>query len=256
MDLLKIFQYRYLLQRLVLRDIVKKYRRSVLGILWSILKPLLMMGIIAMVFSSFFRFQIDNYPLYLLIGQILFSFFSESTNFSMTSILENSSLIKKVYIPKIMFPLSRVLSGCINLLFSIPALVIICLVTGQPLSIEMVSFILPLILFFFFVLGVGLILGTIVVFFRDIYHLYGILLTILSYMTPIFYPEEIVPMEYKGVLLFNPLYYYLYAFRQSLYNGRVPDLNLLIICTCISIVSMLLGVWLFKKYENQFILYI
>ena len=114
MILQEIYHYRYLLRELVLRDIRKKYRRSVLGVLWSILNPLLMMSVTAMVFSTLFRFSIENYPLYLLVGQIMFNFFSESTTFAMTSVLENGSLLKKIYVPKYLFPLSRVISSCIN----------------------------------------------------------------------------------------------------------------------------------------------
>lgn len=256
MILQEVYHYRYLLHELVTRDIKKKYRRSVLGILWSILNPLLMMSVTAMVFSTLFRFSIDNYPLYLLIGQIMFSFFSESTTFAMTSILENGSLLKKIYIPKYLFPLSRVTSSCVNLLFTLPALIIIILVTGQPLTFGMLTFVFPLILLFFFCLGFGLLLTTVVVYFRDVYHLYGVLITLLSYATPIFYPEDIVPPEYQGLLLYNPLYYFVKAFRQSLYSGCMPDSSLLLICLIFALVAMVVGLWAFKKYENHFILYI
>lgn len=256
MILQEVYKYRYLLHELVTRDIKKKYRRSVLGVLWSILNPLLMMSVTAMVFSTIFRFSIENYPLYLLVGQIMFTFFSESTTFAMTSILENGSLLKKVYIPKYLFPLSRVASSCVNLLFTLPALIIIILVTGQSISLGMLTFVFPLILLFFFCLGVGLLLTTMVVYFRDVYHLYGVLITLLSYATPVFYPESIVPPEYQGLLLYNPLYYFLNAFRQSLYNGCMPDGTSLLICGVLSILALLIGMWTFKKYENHFILYI
>ena len=114
----ELLQYRFLIHELVIRDIKKKYRRSVLGVVWSILNPLLMMTVTAMVFSTIFRFSVENYPLYLLIGQIMFTLYAESTNFAMSSIIENGSLIKKVYIPKYLFPLSRVISSCVNFLSS------------------------------------------------------------------------------------------------------------------------------------------
>lgn len=256
MVLREIYHYRYLLHQLVVRDIKKKYRRSVLGVLWSVLNPLLMMSITAMVFSTLFRFSIANYPLYLLVGQITFTFFAESTNFAMTSILENGALLKKIYIPKYLFPLARIMSGCVNLLFTLPALLLIILVTGQSLTINMLSFIFPLLLFFFFCLGVGLFLSTIVVYFRDVYHLYSVLLSLLSYATPIFYPENIVPAEYRWVLDYNPLYYYVKAFRQTLYNGELPESTLLLICCVCAVVSICIGSWIFKRHENRFILYI
>lgn len=252
----EIYKYRFLIHELVIRDIKKKYRRSVLGILWSVLNPLLMMAVTAMVFSTIFRFSIANYPLYLLVGQIMFTFFSESTTFAMTSIIENGSLLKKIYIPKYLFPLSRVISSCVNLLFTLPALIIIILFTGAPLSWGMITFVIPLGLLFFFCLGLGLLLSTMVVYFRDVFHLYGVIISLLSYATPIFYPEQIVPAEYSWLLSYNPLYYYCKAFRISLYSGTLPDLSLLLQCTGFAVVATVAGVWAFKKYENHFILYV
>lgn len=149
----EFYKYRYLIEELVLRDIKKKYRRSILGVLWSILNPLLTMTVTAMVFSTLFRFDVTNYPLYLLTGQILFTFYSESTNFAMSSVIDNGCLIKKVYIPKYLFPLSRVISGCINLIFTFPALILIIFITGHPINLKILSFIIPLVLFFSFVWG-------------------------------------------------------------------------------------------------------
>ncbi|WP_302163364.1 ABC transporter permease, partial [Veillonella seminalis] len=128
-----LIKYRNLIEELVIRDIKKKYRRSVLGILWSMLNPILMMLITAMVFSNLFRFDIKNFALYLLTGQIIFTFYAEATNFAMGSILENGALIKKVYIPKYLFPLSRVASSGVNLCFTLPAMLVIMLYTGQPI---------------------------------------------------------------------------------------------------------------------------
>lgn len=251
----EIYKYRFLIHELVVRDIKKKYRRSVLGILWSVLNPLLMMAVTAMVFSTIFRFSIANYPLYILIGQIMFTFFSESTNFAMTSIIENSTLLKKVYIPKYLFPLTRVMSSCINLFFSLPALIVIIIVTGQRLRLEMLTFIFPLFLLFIFCVGCGLILATMVVYFRDVYHLYGVFISLLSYATPIFYPENIVPARYSWLFKFNPLYYFSKAFRQPLYEGIAPDSSLLIPCLFISLFTLFIGYYVFEKHENNFILY-
>ena len=123
----EIFEYRALLIELVKRDIKKKYRRSILGILWSMLNPFLTMLIMAMVFSSFFKFAIKNFPVYLLTGQLIFNFYSEATNTAMGSILENASLIKKVYVPKHIFPIAKVLSSCVNFILSLPGLVLVIL---------------------------------------------------------------------------------------------------------------------------------
>lgn len=252
----ELYKYKYLIHELVTRDIKKKYRRSFLGVLWSLLNPLLMMVITAMIFSTLFRFDITNFPLYLLCGQIIVSFYNESTNFAMSSIIENGSLIKKVYIPKYLFPLSRVISSNINLLFTLPALFLILLVTKWSFPLGTLTFIIPLFLLFVFCLGVGLILSTIAVYFRDIFHLYGVFLTVLGYATPVFYPESIVPDKYIFLFKLNPLYYYLKAFRESIYDGICPDGNLLLICLALSACALVIGCYVFKKYHNNFILYI
>lgn len=252
----EFFKYKNLIDELVNRDIKKKYRRSILGILWSMLNPLLMMLITAMVFSNLFRFEIKNFALYLLTGQIIFTFYAESTNFAMGSILENGHLIKKVYVPKYLFPLSRVVSSAVNLLFTLPAMLAIILVTGQMISFKIVFCIIPLVLLFIFCLGMGLFLSALAVYFRDMFHLYGVVLTVLNYATPIFYPENIIPAKYQWIIYCNPIYYYLKMFRKVVYSNQIPDINLIIICLLISVIALIIGIYFFNKKQNDFILYI
>lgn len=252
----EFFKYKNLIDELVNRDIKKKYRRSILGILWSMLNPLLMMLITAMVFSNLFRFEIKNFALYLLTGQIIFTFYAESTNFAMGSILENGHLIKKVYVPKYLFPLSRVVSSAVNLLFTLPAMLAIILVTGQMISFKIVFCIIPLVLLFIFCLGMGLFLSALAVYFRDMFHLYGVALTVLNYATQIFYPENIIPAKYQWIIYCNPIYYYLKMFREVVYSNQIPDINLIIICLLISVIALIIGIYFFNKKQNDFILYI
>lgn len=252
----ELIKYRNLINELVVRDIKKKYRRSVLGILWSMLNPLLMMLITAMVFSSLFRFDIHNFALYLLTGQIIFTFYAEATNFAMGSILENGHLIKKVYIPKYLFPLSRVASSGVNLCFTMPAMIAIIIFTGQPFHFKMFFCVIPLLLLFFFCLGVGLFLSAFAVYFRDIFHLYGVLLTALNYATPIFYPVSIIPYEYRAIVDYNPLYYYLELFRTYIYDNIWPDSTLILTCVGLSICAICVGGYFFNKRQNNFILYL
>ena len=189
-------------------------------------------------------------------GQMMFTLYAESTNFAMASIIENGALIKKVYIPKYLFPLSRVVSSSINFLFTLPALAIIILATGQPLQWQMISVVIPLVLFFFFCLGVGLILSALAVYFRDMFHLYGVLISLLNYATPIFYPAEIVPEKYVWIQQINPLYYFCKAFRDAVYSGIVPDGRLLSECALLAVAVMVIGVMTFRKKQNHFILYV
>ena len=174
----------------------------------------------------------------------------------MGSILENSSLIKKVYVPKYLFPFSRVLSGCVNLLFTIPAILVMMLYTGQILTWQIISFIVPLLLMLMFCLGIGLLLSASVVYFRDTFHLYSVLLSALSYATPIFYPEQIVPSEYRFLLEYNPLYYFVKGFREVLYNGGLPSWDNTLLCMMLSILALVIGIIVFRRAQNHFILYI
>lgn len=251
-----LLKYKDLLFELVLRDIKVKYKKSVLGVLWSVLNPLLMMIVLTVVFSEVFKSSISNFPLYLITGQVIFNFFSEATNMSMMSVLGNGSLIKKVYIPKYIFPLSKTLFGLVNLIFSLIAVMIVFIFTKQNIGITVVLIPLLLLYIFLFSFGIGLILASTAVFFRDILHLYGILLVIWNYLTPVFYPMEIIPDKYIIFINCNPLTYYVTYFRKILIYNEIPDLNLNLICLFISMISVIVGVIIFKKNQNKFILYV
>lgn len=239
---------------LVQRDLKKKYRGSILGIIWTVLNPLLMMIVLTIVFSNVFRFETGNYPLYLMTGQVLFNFFSEATSLSMMSIIANASLIKKIYIKKWLFPLSSVTFSLINTFFSIIAIFLIIFFTGGKIYWSYLLIPVVYLYLFIFSLGFGLILSALTVFFRDIMYLYNVFLTILMYLTPIFYPENIIPEQYKNLVSLNPLIYFLKYFRKIILEGEIPDLKLNIICMSISIVSFITGILVFKTKENQFVL--
>ena len=174
----------------------------------------------------------------------------------MGSILENGSLIKKVYVPKYLFPISRVSSSAVNLLFSLPAMLVIMLYTGHEITVTLIACILPLVLLYFFCIGVGLFISALAVYFRDIFHLYGVLITVLNYATPIFYPVNIIPEEYKFVVEYNPLYYFLSAFREVAYNNTLPSIELLSICILFSVGALLVGTYYFNKKQNTFVMYL
>lgn len=248
-------RYTDLTKELIKRDIKIKYRRSVLGLLWTLINPLLTMFIITLVFSTIFRFDIKNFPAYFLTGQIIFGFFSEATSMSMQAVLQNSLLIKKVYIPKYIFPLSRTLSSFVNLLFSLAAVVIVLAATHVKVTWTILLLPLPLIYILVFSLGIGMFLSTYVVFFRDLTYIYGIFLTIVSYLTPIFYPLSIIPDKFRFMVFCNPLYYFVEEFRSIVLYGNLPNFKLNIICIAMCVVSMLLGMYTFQKNQDKFILY-
>lgn len=250
------FRYKGLLTELVSRDLKVKYRRSFLGYIWSILNPLLMMIVIATVFSYMFRFDIDNYPVYLLIGQLVYSFFSEATNMSMNSIIQGGNLIKKVYLPKYIFPLSRTLSCFVNFLFSLAALVLILVLTKTPITPVIFLFPVTLLYALLFSIGVGLILSVLAVFFRDVVHLYGVFLTALMYLTPIFYPLSALPENVAQLIMLNPLYHIITMFRDIVMYGTFPSLEQHLICLAWGLGSILVGLIIFKKKQDNFVMYL
>lgn len=247
-------KYGFLLSQLVERDFKTKYRRSVLGILWSVLNPLLIMIVQYMVFSTLFRFDIPNYSVYLLSGIVMFNYMSEATSQAMTCIIQNASLINKVYIPKYIYPFSRVLSTGVNFLFSLLALYIVIIATGMSISFSHIAMLYAIGCVFIFILGVSLLLSSIMVFFRDTQFLYSIVLTIWTYLTPIFYPESILPPYLMSLMKFNPMYHFIRFIRFIILYGGIPDPKAWVYCAVFAILSLLIGVYVFKRTQNKFIL--
>ena len=249
-------QYKPLLKELVRRDLKVKYRRSFLGYIWSLLNPLLMMCVMTLVFSYMFRFDIPNYPLYLITGQTLWTFFNESTNMSMYSVLQNGALIKKVYIPKFIFPISRVLSSFVTMSFSLVAILVVMVFSKSPFYWTILLFPVPLFFLLLFAMGIGMVLSALSVYFRDITHLYGVLTLAWMYLTPIFYPVSALPEEVLPVILGNPMYAYITFFREIVLYGTVPEPILWLKCVLISLTALALGLVVFRKMQRNFILYI
>lgn len=250
-------KYKGLFKQLVSRDIKLKYRRSILGYLWSILNPLLTMLILTIVFSRFFKFSIDNFPVYLLCGNVIFGFFSAATNQSCSSIISNGSLIKKTYVPKEIFVFSKVTSCFVEYGFSLAALLLVMLITKTRFSVYNLLFVIPSVEVFVFSLGFGLFLAQANVFFRDTQYLYGVFLTALNYLTPLFYPIDILPNNVKYfVVNFNPLYTYVDMFRQCVYRGQPITPYSIFIGASWSLGALLLGIIIFKAKQDKFILYI
>lgn len=258
-------QYSPLLFYLALKDIKVKYRRSVLGVLWSILNPLLTMIVLTAVFSMIMKIKVENFATYYIIGFTLWNFFSEATSLAMTSILSSASLIKKVYLPKYIFPLEKCIFALINLGFSLIAVLIVMLIQGVYPTIFSITGIFPITYCFIFACGVSLILSALTVYFRDIAHLYGVLLTIWMYLTPIIYPISLVT-DHKFLSLIvklNPMVYYVELFRHSLMGTPLAlfssdsllgftETNLF--GFCFALITLVIGVLIFKKCQKNFIL--
>lgn len=256
-DYLNVFiKYRYLLEDLVAKDFKLKYRRSILGFLWSILNPLLMMLVITAVFSNMFKSDIEYFPVYYLCGYLIFNFVIEATNGALTSIVQSGYLIKKVYIPKYIFPLEKSSFALVNVLFSFVAVVIVILITGMPIKTTIFLIPIPIFLAFIFSTGLGLILASMNTFFRDMGHLYSVWTTAWMYLTPMFYPISIIPDNIKTVIYYNPLYYYVTYLRMLVIDGEIPGMEINVICICFSFLFLLIGLLIFKRNQDKFILYI
>lgn len=248
-----IKKYKFLINQLVLRDFKTKYKRSFLGVLWSLLNPLLTMVVQYMIFSTLFRFDLPHYQVYLLSGIVMFNFFSEATNQAIISITGNASLITKVYIPKYVFPVTKVLSACINLVFSLIALYVIIILSGVKITWLHIFIPFALINMLIFTIGFSLILSSLMVFFRDMQFLYGVAIMLWNYITPIFYPESIIGPKFQWVLQLNPMYHFIRYLRNIILDNSMPTLKAHIICIIFSVGTLIIGSILFKKTENKFI---
>ncbi|GAB5613481.1 ABC transporter permease [Faecalimonas hominis] len=250
----EFWKFKSLLYELICRDIKIKYRRSILGVLWTVLNPLLMMTILYLVFSKLFRFDIENYAIYVLSGQVIFNYYQSSTTDAMMAILGNSSLIKKVYLPKYMLVLAKILSGAVNLFASFIALLVVMIVTGFKLSPIFLWSVVPLFCLIILSFGVGLALAAITVRFRDILHLYGVFCMALFYLTPVIYPFSILPEYMRKVVYYNPITRIMDSFRMIMIDSAVPSNAELYYCLASAGVTFLAGAWLFHKRQQKFIL--
>ncbi len=249
-------KYRSLLYELVARDIKIRYRRSILGVLWTILNPVMMMIVMTLVFSNIFRFEIENFPIYFFCGNILFSYMVESTTNALYSIVGGGNLIKKVYIPKYLFPLSKALSGLVNLFFSFIAMLGIMLLTGAPFHVTLLMAPLVIAYVVIFSIGLGLILSMAMVFFRDVAHLYSIATLVWMYLTPVFYPPSLLADRMPAVLMLNPMYHFISMMRDVVLYGNMPSLSAHITCAAVCLLVLVLGLELFYSKQDRFILFI
>lgn len=247
-------KYQYLLFELVKKDIKLKYRRSYLGILWTLLEPILTTVVLAFVFSTIRENKDPLFPVYILSGRLIYTFFANSTKAAMKSIRSNAGMIKKVYVPKYIYPFSSVLSNFVTFLISLIVLVGAMIIYRMDVTIHLVAIILPMLLILILSLGVGMILATLAVFFRDLEYLWSVALMLLLYTSPIFYYSSMLIDKGKGwIFNFNPLYFVIVNFRNAIY-GRPMDLNSLYISCLYGFGFLIIGIFLFYKKQDKFIL--
>jgi lipopolysaccharide transport system permease protein len=255
---LQVFlKYRELFFQLVSRDIKLKYRRSFLGYIWSMLNPLLTMLVMVIVFSNLFAKNVVNFPIYLLIGNLLFTFMSIAVTRALTSVLNNAGLLKKVYVPKYIFTLAVVTSEFVTFLFSLGALIILIFATKTPFTIRFLFVVIPIIQVYVFSIGLGLFMAQATVFFRDMVYIWQVFSTAWLYLSCIFYPASILPdWLYIIVTRYNPMYFYITLFRNFTLEGpNVGSLDLAIRGTVSAILMLFVGLICFSYNKNKFILY-
>lgn len=245
-------RYRFLLKELVKKDIKLKYRRSVLGLFWTLLEPLLTTCVLAFVFGTLKSKSDHAFPVYILTGRLMYTYFSNSTKSAMKSIRSNAAMIKKVYVPKYIYPLSAVISNFITFLLSLIVLVGAMLVLRVEPTLYLFGAVIPLALLFVMAFGVGMILATIAVFFRDMEYLWGVALMLIMYCSAIFYAPETLGAN-EWVLHLNPLYCLIENFRASVY-GIPFNMESLGYAAIVSVISVVAGVGLFMKEQDKFIL--
>lgn len=251
------YKYKNLFKQLVMRDIRLKYRRSVLGYLWSVLNPLFVMIIMVVVFSNIFRSDVENFPLYLISGQILFNYMNEATNGAIQSVIGASGLLKKIYVPKYIFTVSKVTSTLITMVLSLFAMLLVAVATRAPVTWSYLFLVVPIAELYIFCIGLGLFLAQAAVFFRDIQYIYSVILTGWMYMTPIFYPTTMLSDQLAYIITrFNPMYYYMEQFRRIVMYGVLPNWKLSAYGLAVGLVVLVFGTWSFCRAQDKFILYV
>ncbi len=250
-ELRAVFQYHDFINQLIQRDIVARYKRSILGIAWTMLQPLGMMLVISIVFSQIFD-RIEGYSVYLLSGLIAFTFFSQTTSAIIRQTVWGNPLLEKIYIPKTTFALSAIGTGLVNIAFSLIPMVIIMVIANIPIRWSLLFLPVSMLLLAAFALGIGLFVSTLAVFFPDVSEMFEILVRAWWYLTPIIYPVDRIPVHLQKWFMLNPMYYYVQLFRLPIYEGVFPPITTLIISVVFALFTLVAGWLLFSSKSDEF----
>ncbi|MFP3553200.1 ABC transporter permease [Paraburkholderia sp. SIMBA_049] len=242
-----------MLTQLVTQQLLARYRRTIFGYLWTILNPLMMMAVSAVVFSHIFRFGLRDYAIFLFAATVPWNFFSGCIVQAGSSIVANESLIKKVYIPKLVFPVATATGSLLDSLFGLVALFVIALIVGAKASWALFFLPVSFVILYVFAVGLALIVSIMMVYFRDLQHLIGVLLQALFFLTPIMYQPEALSPRLQGFIRFNPMFYFVDLFRAPIYRSELPAVSTLGITIGLAAVSLLIGIKVFRSYEHKLI---
>jgi ABC-2 type transport system permease protein len=250
-ELQEILRYRNLLVQMVRRDILTRYKRSVLGVAWTMLNPLGTMIVLTIAFSSVFG-GTRAYAAYVLSGLIAWTFFSLTTNAAIVNLVWGGSLLRRIYIPPTTFAVSAIGTGLVNMVLSIIPLLIVMAATKVPIKLTFLLLPLPMLILAVFSLGLGLLISAVAIYFADVAEMYQVALTAWMYLTPIIYPETIIPTKYLWIIRLNPMYHLVKLFRAPIYDGRLPTPSELLISTTIAVVTLIIGWFIFTRRADEF----
>lgn len=253
-EMRELFRFREFLRLVILHSVAKRYKRSVLGVVWTLLNPLATMAVLTLVFSTAFGSSLQRYPVYLLSGIIFWQFFSQTTVQATHSLVWGSSLLKRIYVPRSVFVVAAAGGGLVNLIVSVMMLIVIMAILRQPFYATWWFLPIAVLLLAMFTLGVGLFVSALAVQFTDVVDMYQMAIQILFWFTPIMYPKIVLPAEYAWMVNLNPLYHLLELFRAPLYNGWLPGPNTMAAAAGVAVMSLLVG-WLFFIWRADRIVY-
>ncbi|HMN62356.1 MAG TPA: ABC transporter permease [Anaerolinea sp.] len=251
-ELLEVVNYHYLILQLTRRDVLTRYKRSVLGVAWTMLNPLGMMIVLTLAFSHIFRFDtMYGYPAFVLSGLIAWNFVSQTTTAAMVNMVWGGGLLHRIYIPRTSFALAAIATGMVNVTLSLVPLLLVMIVTGVPLHATVLFIPIPMLFLAMFALGLGLTISTLAVFYPDVAEMYAIAIIGWMYITPVIYPITILPETYRfWITHLNPMYYLVELFRAPIYYGRIPSLVEIVPAFAIAVVTLAVG-WIFFTYRSD-----
>ena len=254
--IVKLKKYKFLFEELVKRDFKQKYKRTVLGMGWSILSPLLTLLVMKIVFTQFFGRSTPHYTIYLFSGNLVMAYFKEATKGGMSALMNNARIFSKINVPKYMFVLSKNVSALINFLIIMLVYFFFCVMDGITFGAHMFTLIYPLLCLLVFNIGVGMLLSAMYVFFRDTQYLYDVFLTLLTYLSAIFYTIDQFPMAMQNLFLLNPIYCYIKYFRVVVIDGCIPSIGFHVLCAFYAMAALAFGAYIYKKNNHKFLYYV
>ncbi len=252
----KLKRYQFLFEELVKRDFKKKYKRTILGVAWSVLAPLLTLLVMRLVFTQFFGRNMEHYTTYLFCGNLVFSYFNESTLQGMTSLVGNSGIFTKVNVPKYLFLFSKNVQTLINFALTLVVFVLFCVLDNITFTWRWIMLVYPVVCLLLFNIGVGLILSALYVFFKDIQYLWSVATRLLMYMSAIFYTIDQYEPMVQNLFLLNPVYLFIRYFRKIVIEATIPTVWFHLLMLADVLIVLGIGCWMYKKYNTKFLYYV